>query len=625
MEFSVLGPLEVRAGGEPVRLGSGKLRFLLATLLCRSNTVVSTGRLTQALWWGDPPRTAVKNLQVNVHHLRRVLQETDAAPRIISRPGGYLLTTAPQEVDVDRFDVLADAAGAEVGRGQLERADVLFQRALALWRGRAFAGLERADLIQQESLRLTERRLTVAEAAIDVRLGLGRHTEALAELEPLVAEHPYRERLRAQQMTALYRTGRQVEALAVFDDVRRLLAEELGLRPGSMLRQLQQIILDGRRDAGFKGAALKEAEFPGLSAAGPQARLRGGNAGQLPPGIGDLVARPVPRAVLRTLLTPAAASAARTGDQSGAQPGAQAPQLAPTAEWTLLVVSGPPGAGKSTLAADVARSVAGHYADGLLYLDLRTPDGQPHDPAEALAELLRVAGVPSGSVPAAPADRLRMYRELLYGRQALVLLDNAVDEAQIRCLLPTTGACGTVVTSCSRLSGLAGARLVEIGEFRHDEALELLTRIVGRQRVAAEPEAAERILRCCGFLPLAVRIAGTRLAARPHWPLSKLVHLLEGPGGLDELVVGDLDLRNALRRGHHGIPAADLRAAARLGALPAADFGVPESAALLQVSLERAEELLERLCDLHLVRPNGRTAPTLMRYQIPRLLQHMAD
>ncbi|MFC9328177.1 BTAD domain-containing putative transcriptional regulator [Kitasatospora sp. NPDC057015] len=596
MEFSVLGPLEVHAGNTLVDLGSGKLRFLLAALLCRANTTVSTLRLTEALWWGNPPRTAAKNLQVNVHYLRKALLSPGDGPRVLSRPGGYLLATAPEEVDLARFEALAAEGAAAARRGEPEQADRLFRRALALWRGRPFDGMERSPLVQQESVRLAERRLAVAEMAIDVRLGLGQHVEALADLDALVQAHPYRERLRAQQMIALYRTGRQVEALMVFDAVRRLLAEELGLQPGAVLQRIQQAVIEGRG----------EVALPGLGGRPQPAQIRGSTC-QLPPGLADFVGRREAAARLREILHP---------EEDGP---AQRP-----ADWTLAVVSGPGGAGKSTLLNSVARAVEDHYSGGLLYLDLRRPDGSPRDAADALGGLLRATGLPREEVPEALADRIRLYRERLHGRRILVLLDNALDEAQIRPLLPTTGSCATLVTSCSRLSGLTGAQLVEIGGFSPEEGIELLGRIAGRGRVAADPDSADRILRACGFLPLAVRIAGARLAARPHWSLARLADLLDGPRCLDELSVGDLDLRTCLARSHYGARPDDLRLTALLGTLPAVGFTLNQAADLLDLGPRQADDLLDRLCDRRLVVRDQPGYGAAARYRVPPVVGRFA-
>ncbi|WP_051969746.1 AfsR/SARP family transcriptional regulator [Kitasatospora azatica] len=592
MEFSLLGPLEVSIGEERVELGSGKPRFLLAALLCLPNSTLSTQRLTEALWWGNPPRTAAKNLQVNIHYLRKALQRPGERPRVLSRPGGYLLALDPQEIDLGRFEALAGEAAAAARRGELERADALFQRALALWRGRPFDGMERSPLVQQESIRLAERHLVVAESAIDVRLGLGQYDEALAALDQLVAAHPFRERLRAQQMIALYRTGRQVEALLVFDAVRRLLVEELGLQPGVVLQRLQQAVIEGRR----------EVDVPGLNCAPRPVQLLG-SASQLPPGAADFVGRRAVVAELRELL---------------------APEPSAPSEWTLLVVSGPGGAGKSTLVNSVAREVCDGYSGGLLYIDLRAPDGTPCHPTDALAELLRATGLPSEAVPELLADRIRLYRERLHGRRILILLDNASTEAQVRPLLPTTGSCATVVTSCSRLSGLTGGQLLEIGELDPAEAVDLLARIAGACRVGAEPAAADRIVRACGLLPLAVRIAGARLVSRPHWPLARLAELLESPLCLDELSVGDLDLRAYLSRCLAGAEPSDLRLTAGLGTLAAAGFTLQEAADLLGLGAARVDDLLDRLCDLRLVRRDQPHRDALPHYRIPPVVRQFA-
>ncbi|MET9416937.1 BTAD domain-containing putative transcriptional regulator [Streptomyces klenkii] len=588
----MLGLLEVRAGGERVELGRGKPRFLLAALLCQPNRTMPTQRLTEALWGEDPPRTAAKNLQVNVCHLRKALRVGGDRPRVVSSPGGYLLAVDREETDLGRFEQLASEAAAAVRRDELEPADVLFRRALALWRGRPFEGMECSPVLHRECVRLTERRLAVAEAAIDTRLALGLHDEALQDLEPLVADHPFRERLRAQQMVALYRTGRQAEALFVFASVRRMLVEELGLQPSAVLQRLQQAVLEGRTEIDAPGTAFRT---------GPvtrRIRLRG-NDSQLPSGAADFVGREAASARLTSLLDPC-----------GGAP----------AEWALTVVSGPAGTGKSALVNRVARAVCDRYPGGLLYADLRTPAGTPCPPADALVEMLRATGLPGEAVPEPAADRIRLYRERLHGSRTLVVLDNAMDEEQVKPLLPTTGSCVTVVTACSRLAGLTGARVVEVGELAPGEAVELLGHVAGEHRVAAEPAAAARVARACGFLPLALRIAGARLASRPHWSLTRLAELLEGPRGLRELSVAGMDMTASLARSLSGACSGDLRVTTELAAL-VTEFTSREAAELLELPTARTEYLLDHLCDLRLLQCDPRGPGVPPRYRIPLLVR----
>lgn len=626
MEFSVLGPLEVHLDGTPLALGAGKLHFLLAALVSRANSAVSTNRLIQALWWGDPPRTAAKNLQVNVHHLRRVLGggDQDGPARVLRRSDGYQLTVAPGELDRDRFDQFAAAAGAAAAQDRWEQADLHYRQALALWRGRPYAGLERADLLQQEADRLAERRLSVVEAAVEAKIALGRHDEALAHLEQLVTEHPFREQLRAQQMIALYRSGRQVEALAVYDDARRVLAAELGLTPGGLLRQVQRAVLDGATDPGRRART-----------AVPAARS-GGNTSQLPPGSGDLIDRPELDRVLCALLTgseeylPAAAAAAATAAPSAAAvpqtaelPGRAAAlaDAAPAAgsrgvaaDWMVVVLCGPSGSGTSTLLVQVARRVADAFPDGLLYLDLRPGDGPPLDRADALAALLRAGGLPSAALPAATEDRLRLYRERLHGRRTLVLLDNAFDEEQVRPLLPTTPGCATVVAAHARLSALPGARRLQVPPFLPEQGVELLRRTLGDGRVDADPDAAYALVRACGALPGALRHAAADLADHPARPLdapaptpgldaAAVPTPAPGPPPLPLPPVPDV-LAHMLQ------PPDDPRL------LAGAEFDAEDWAGLLELTPRQAESLLDHLCALHLVeRRDPTSGPGHVRYR----------
>src|SRR5215831_2306803 len=237
MEYRVLGPLEVRGVGGPLPLGGSKQRALLALLLLNANRVVARERLIDALWGEDPPETSVATVQVYVSRLRKLL----GAEAVVTRPPGYLLVADPTSVDVHRFERLRAEGRASVENGESEAGASALREALALWRGSALAEFEE-PFARVEAARLEDLRLAVLEERIDADLRLGREGEVIGELESLIAEHPHRERLRELSMLALYRAGRQAEALEAYRDA-RLALDELGIEPGERLRLLERAIL----------------------------------------------------------------------------------------------------------------------------------------------------------------------------------------------------------------------------------------------------------------------------------------------------------------------------------------------------------------------------------------------
>jgi DNA-binding SARP family transcriptional activator len=253
MEYRILGPLEVGAPGEPLALGATKQRAVLAALILQHNEAVSRERLIDEIWGDRAPDTAVKAVQGHVSRLRRVLPPDS----VLTQPPGYALNVDPIAIDLHRFEQLRDVGQAALEAGDHAEASSALGDALSLWRGPALAEFANDPFVWREGLRLDEARLAALELRIQVDLALARHAELIGELESLVKQNQLRERLRQQLMLALYRSGRQAEALEVYRDARRTLSEELGIEPSPLLQELERQILQhdegllvGHPDAG---------------------------------------------------------------------------------------------------------------------------------------------------------------------------------------------------------------------------------------------------------------------------------------------------------------------------------------------------------------------------------------
>lgn len=575
--FRLLGPVEALDGTSPVELSATKLRTVLAVLLLAQSRVVSDDRLVELLWGDAPPATAAAQIQTYMSRLRQRLGPDVA---VIRHHPGYLLRTAPERVDLFVFERLAARGREELAAGRPAEAAKLLREALAMWRGPALAGVTEF-LGDAERPRLEEARLAAVEDRTTADLALGVPDDLVPELTRLVAEHPLRERLRAQLMTALHRTGRRAEALATYAAYRGRLADELGIDPGPDLRRVH-------------AATLAEPEVPPARTVLPA---------QLPAGIADFTGRRYEIARVTEVLRPE-----RAGNRA-----------------VICVVAGMAGVGKTTLAVHAAHRSAADYPGGQVYADLRGHDPRPVTPEDALATIVQALGVARADVPAGTDELLRRYRDLLSGRRVLLLLDNAIDERQVRPLLPRQPGCAAVVTARARLAALPGAELVDIGVLVPDDALTLLARIVGRARVDREPAAAQRIVHFCGRLPLGVRIAGARLAAKPHWTLSQLANrLADHYGRLDELRVADLEVRAGVLLSYRGLDRAAQRAFRLLSLLDTPRFPAWTAAAVLDLPLARATELVEALVDARLLEVVPVPGAPHVRYRFHDLVRSLA-
>lgn len=589
MEFRVLGPIEAYADGAPIPVGGPKPRTMLALLAVHAGRVVSQEQLVDAVWGEEPPEQARAAVYTYVSTLRRAF--ADEADVISRNGGGYLLAAELDQVDLHVFTTEVGAGRRALADGDLAEAAARFTAALAVWRGPALGGAQ-GQWAEAERARLEELRLAALEDRVDADLAIGRGAALVAELSAVVAAHPLRERLRSQLMLALNQSGRQAEALACYQEGRRVLLDELGLEPGQALRSTHDRVLRADDEPPVPPAPKPDAvEVVGT----PQ------RPSQLPFDIADFTGRTGEIAQLSDHLS-ATGPAVR-----------------------LCAISGKPGAGKSTLAMHVAHAVREHFPDGQLYATLRGVQAVRADPAEVLAGFLRALGVADAVMPAELDERAQLYRTLLADRRVLVVLDDAADERQIRQLLPGSASCAVLVTSRERLGALGGAAQLDLDVLDAAEAFELLDRVIGGDRAAVEPDAARDIVRLCGRLPLAVRIAGARLAARPQWKLGRLVDRLRVQRRvLQELTLGDLEVRGSLALSYDGLAERERAALRRLGLLDVSTFGGWLVAPLIDCPPEEGEEVVERLVDAQLLDVVTSDDSGALRYQVHDLTRAFA-
>jgi DNA-binding SARP family transcriptional activator len=585
MRFGILGPLRVRVGEAETTLAAGRERTVLAMLLLYPNEVVPVERLAEAVWGPAPPPTMRAQVHSCVSRLRRALRQKGIDDEVVvTDPAGYVV-----RVDADDLDSLVFARHVADGReaaaaGRLEAARAELRAALTLWRGPALAaiGSRQAEI---GAAGLEEQRWAALEDCVDVELRLGLAHELLGELTDAVERFPVRERLRGQLMLALYRVGRQADALTVYRQGREALAEELGLEPGPHLHELHQRILN--RDPDLLPA--EQTEHPGPA---PRPAPRHG----LPRDVVDFTGRGKPIARLLSLV-PAD------------------PQAGP-ATPVIEVIDGMAGTGKTSLAVHLAHLVAGRYPDAQLFIDLHGhSDRAPVDPASALDVLLRQLGIPADRIPERLDDRVTLWRSELATRRALVVLDNAADSAQVSPLLPGGSRVLALVTSRRRLTGLDGVHHFSLDVLDPAEAVRLLARVAGH-RVEAEPAAAAEVARLCGYLPLALRLAAARLVHRRSWTVADLADRLRGAGApLAELAVEGRTVSAAFALSHQHLDETAQRVFRLLGLHPANSFEAHAVAALADLDAAAAQDVLEDLVDAHLLE-----APSAHRYRLHDLL-----
>ncbi|MFD5825953.1 BTAD domain-containing putative transcriptional regulator [Lentzea sp. NPDC060358] len=580
LEFRLLGPVEAVVGGRPVPLGGLKPQVLLAALVLERGRVVPANRLVELVWGEDPPSSARALVQTYVSKLRKALADHGARDVIESRSQGYLVRLDGARVDADDLALLLAKARQESkahGHGPAAR---LLGEAVALSRGPALSGLQ-DTLLRGEARRLDDLLVSVQEELFAAELGLGR-LDHLAELTGAVARHPANERLRGQLMVTLYRLGRQSDALACYREGRAALVDELGVEPGTELGAIHSAILRGTLD-------LVPADVipAGLPATAPA---------QLPATPADFTGRVRELAVL---------AAGLGADASAVQ-----------------IVAGPGGCGKSALTVRAAHDASASFPDGQLYAELRGTSDVPATPGEVLGRFLTALGIDAAQLPESTQERQELYRTLVSGRRILVVLDDAGSEEQVRPLLPGAARCAVLISSRDRLAGLAGALFTELDLVTPQEAHALLARIAGDARLAGEEDAARRIVDACGRLPLALRIAGARLASRRQLPVQVLADRLgDERRRLNELSAGDLAVRSSIALSYRALDQRTRRALGRMGHLGLPDFSTWVVGWLLETSEAEAEKVLEVLVDAQLATLSGADAAGVLRYRVHDLVR----
>jgi DNA-binding SARP family transcriptional activator/tetratricopeptide (TPR) repeat protein len=573
----VLGGLEFRLSGRPVPLGHVRQKAVLAVLLVEANRVVSADSLVNRVWGDHAPARARSILRTYLSHLRHALAPTRVT--IVWQGGGYLLTIDTDVVDVHRFRRLLDQAR---GRQDSRHALALVKEALALWRGDPLAELD-TPWAQTVRERLHHERAAAEADRIDWTLRCGGHQELLPELTARAAEHPLDERVAAQLMLALYRSGRQADALQHYQHARHQLAEELGTDPTPALRDLHQRILTADPTLGPTITSHPPDVVEACDAATMTTAARVPR--QLPRDLPVFVGRDRELAGLAAQL---AAGTASSGP--------------------VVVLHGAPGAGKSALAVRAAHLSASRFPEGQLHVNLRgaTPGVQPLSAAEALHQLLHALGVAGTDIPGGVDEAAALLRTVVAGRLLLIVLDNAATAVQVRPLLP---GCAVLVTSRTRLEALEGATYVHVGPLGSTTAQAMLAGLIKDGRPGTEPDAIRTLAELCDHLPLGLHLAAARLNARSSWAVRDLVdRLADERERLTELAAGDLALRSSLAVSHTALHNSDdptdqkaAHALCLLGLLPITDVDIDMASAVLATSRADADRTIERLLNAHLV------------------------
>jgi DNA-binding SARP family transcriptional activator len=576
LRFNILGALEVWSNGNRLRLSGVIRERVLCTLLLDHGKVLPVSRLVAAVWPEDPPRTASHQVRKAVSDLRRLVSGGDKI--LVTDGHGYRAVVADAQLDLAEFWSLLRQAKSVAEAGHRGQAITALRRALGLWRGPILSG-EGGMVIEAAAITITERRLDAFERFTALRLEAGESADLVGELREYVSQFPLRESLRVQLITALWRLGRQAEALEEYARVRQLLEEELGTDPGpelvrtyeAMLRQSPELLPPGQADPAVAITAPATRPTP-LTIECPRS---------LPYDLPDFTGR---HQQVDEILAHAPKSAEDT--------------------TRVVAIDGMGGCGKTALAVHSAHLLSAEFPDAQIYVNLHgyTPDKQAVTVGAALQEALQLLGVPGDRIPEDVAGRATVWQSALARKRILVLVDNAGDAVAVRHLIPASTGCLVLVTSRSRLVELDGAAWISIGPMSPEESANLMRVALGEQRVTSEPEATAELVRLCGHLPLALRIAGARLRNRPAWTVRYLAgRLRDETRWLDELSAGGRSVAGTITLSYESLDN-QCRAGFEILAMhPGDTMDVYSAAALLGTSVTEAEGVLEALLDTHLL------------------------
>ncbi|MGW5277355.1 BTAD domain-containing putative transcriptional regulator [Streptomyces sp. NPDC004044] len=582
-------------GGAELPLGPVRRQAVLVALALRPGFLVSREQLLDGVWGSEPPKTGRKVLPSYIYELRRVLDAEGTGPAdslIRGEGGGYRLVV--DGVQLDAADLAEHIDGAQRAKASGDPATAVdrLSAALALFDGEPLAGLP-GPFADVERQRLLERLLRVRVERLECLVLLGRYADALADLAALSASSPYDESLVALRMRALYGSERQAEALTVYQDTCERLRDELGVDPGDELRRVHESVLR-RDDERLLGPATARSTAPST-----RSRLRRA-VNELPGDAGRLIGR---EAELAQLIAPSA-------------PGSV----------SIVTVDGTAGVGKTALVVRAARELSTQYPDGCLFADLRAHSTQRRQsPEQALQRLLRSLGAAKGELPSDLEELTAVWRAATSPLRLLLVLDDALDADQIRPLLPAGAGSRVLVAGRRRLAEVDADRRVTLEPLDSGDAVSLLAHIIGEERAGREPEATQQLVGLCDGLPLALRIAGSRLQNRSTWTVGYLAGRMAGDEHrLGELSVGDRSVEAAFSLSYEHLAPEQQRVFRALGLAPTVEFDVLTSAAMLNGPPHATEQILESLVDASLLQQ-----PRPGRYRLHDLVRvharHLAE
>ncbi|MEV4821573.1 BTAD domain-containing putative transcriptional regulator [Micromonospora sp. NPDC049274] len=588
MEIRVLGGLSVQLPKRTLHLGTPKQQAIFAMLAVQPGQLVTLDELVDELWPESPPRSAVANVRTYAANLRRGFETLPCGQGSIARQGnGYRLLLRPDLIDVFLFEMERCAARDAVTAGDLDRAAKLLRRAVARWQGPMLAGIPLGPVLTARTVAAEEERLLAMELLADVQLRSGRDDLAIPLLREVVTRHPLRESAYVLLMRALHERGDSAEALAAYDEIRARLIAEMGVGPGITVQDLRRTIAAAVRSPSpvradvFQGEANSvgsTAVAPGV--AGDERVARIDQVDHLPRAVADFVGR-------EDLLSRILAETRRVEDRAPA----------------VHIIDGMAGSGKTALAVQLARQLSSRYSDATLFIDL-CGHGEKNrvEPASALVTLLRQLDVPAGRIPVEFDARAELWRRELGRRRSVVVLDNAANSEQILPLLPTEPTAVVLVTSRRRLSHPDIVPSQTLPVMSPEEGVGLLALSVGRARIDAEPDAAAEVVRMCGHLPLAIRLAGARLAHRRGWRLADLADQMASATSAPLHLAGETStVTGAFAASYQPLSDSTRRVFRFLGLYPGSRFSALAVSALTGVTVGDAHAAIDDLVDRNLV------------------------